>query len=77
MSELFLTNTDSDGVCTVTLNRPDIHNAFNDELILSLTEKFEEINTDDKVRVVILTGAGKSFCAGADLNWMKSMKDYS
>ena len=77
MSDLFLFELNDKGVATVTLNRPEIHNAFNDEMILSLTKKFKEMNGDDSVRVVILTGAGKSFCAGADLNWMKSMVDYS
>lgn len=77
MSELYLYECDERGVATITLNRPEIHNAFNDELISSLTKKFKEINSDDSVQVVVLTGAGKSFCAGADLNWMKSMIDYS
>jgi methylglutaconyl-CoA hydratase len=64
-------------VCTITLNRPDIHNAFNDELITSLITEFNSLAKDDAVRVVILTGAGMSFCAGADLNWMKQMVSYS
>lgn len=64
-----------EGVATVTLNRPEIHNAFNDELIIELTQTFRNIGTG--VRVVVLRGEGKSFCAGADLNWMKAMKDYS
>jgi methylglutaconyl-CoA hydratase len=67
---------DGRGVMTVTLNRPDIHNAFNDELIAELTDCFSRISEDDRVRIVVLTGAGKSFCAGADLNWMKRMVDY-
>ncbi|WP_372655304.1 enoyl-CoA hydratase-related protein [Halobacteriovorax sp.] len=77
MSELYLYECDELGVATVTLNRPEIHNAFNDDLIVALTKKFSEISNDESVKVVILTGAGKSFCAGADLNWMKSMIDYS
>lgn len=64
------------GIVTVTLRRPEIHNAFNDELIEELTKSFEEINKSD-ARLVILTGEGKSFCAGADLNWMSSMVNYS
>jgi methylglutaconyl-CoA hydratase len=63
-------------VVTVTLNRPDIHNPFDDETILELTDCFLKINTNDSIRTVIITGAGKSFCAGADLNWMKKMADY-
>jgi len=65
-----------DKVARVTLNRPDVRNAFNDELILELCNLFQAIRNDDDVRVVVLTGAGKVFCAGADLNWMKKMVHY-
>lgn len=65
------------GVATITLNRPDIHNAFDDVLIADLTGKIEALDADPLVRVIILTGAGKSFSAGADLNWMKRMAGYS
>ena len=65
------------GVATVTLNRPELHNAFNDELIRDLIKCFTELEVNSSVRLVVLTGEGKSFCAGADLNWMKRMKDYS
>ena len=74
---MFLSEEIKKGVIQVTLNRPEIHNAFNDEMISGLTNHFEELNSNDSVRLVILTGSGKSFCAGADLNWMKKMKDYS
>jgi methylglutaconyl-CoA hydratase len=74
---LYKYELDARGVATITLNRPELHNAFNDELILELIKKFRECESDEKVRLVILTGEGKSFCAGADLNWMKRMKDYS
>lgn len=67
----------ADGVCTVALNRPDLHNAFNAELIQSLSDTFTELNANNDIRVVVLTGAGKSFSAGADLNWMRSMADAS
>ena len=77
MSDLFLYELNDKGIATITLNRPEIHNAFNDELILGLTNKFKEMEDDELVRVVVLTGKGKSFCAGADLNWMKSMVGYS
>lgn len=70
-------NIDERGVATVTLNRPELHNAFNDELIKDLIACFHELDTNSGVRLVVLTGEGKSFCAGADLNWMKRMKDYS
>ncbi|MBC7429304.1 MAG: enoyl-CoA hydratase/isomerase family protein [Bacteriovorax sp.] len=65
------------GVATVTLNRPELHNAFNDELIRDLVLCFGELEKNVNARLVILTGEGKSFCAGADLNWMKRMKDYT
>jgi methylglutaconyl-CoA hydratase len=64
-------------LATVTLNRPDMHNAMNEELMKELTACFNNLSTDENIRVVILTGNGKSFCAGADLNWMKSMANYS
>lgn len=69
--EILLCETDSRGVATVTLNRPDIHNALNAELIAALTETFARLDADEAVRAVVLTGAGKSFSAGADLNYMK------
>lgn len=65
------------GVATVTLNRADKHNAFNAEMISELTDAFQLVERDPAVRVVVLTGSGKSFSAGADLNWMKSMAGYS
>jgi len=68
---------DERGVATVTLNRPDIHNAFDDQLIAELSTIFEHVGQDDAVRVMILASKGKSFCAGADLNWMKRMANYS
>jgi methylglutaconyl-CoA hydratase len=61
----------------VTLNRPERHNAFDDELIAELTETLRTIEADDGIRVVVLSGAGKSFSAGADLNWMKRMAGFS
>lgn len=66
-----------EGVATITLARPEIHNAFNDELIAELTQSFAGMASGSGVRVVVLKGEGKSFCAGADLNWMKRMVDYS
>jgi len=62
-----------DRVATVTLNRPEIHNAFDETLIAALTAAFVSLDDNDDVRVVVLAGVGKSFCAGADLNWMKRM----
>ena len=61
----------------VTMNRPERHNAFDDELIAAITEALRSMEAEDGVRVVILSGAGKSFSAGADLNWMKRMAGFS
>jgi methylglutaconyl-CoA hydratase len=61
----------------VTLDRSDVHNAFNDELIKLVTEAFTELGSRREIRVIVLAGNGKSFCAGADLNWMKRMVQYS
>ncbi|MBD66612.1 MAG: enoyl-CoA hydratase [Halobacteriovoraceae bacterium] len=77
MSELLKKDLNEKGTLTLTLNRPDVHNAFNDEVIQLLTLTFKEIENDSRVLRVVLTGAGKSFCSGADLNWMKSMINYS
>ena len=64
-------------VVKVFLNRPEVHNAFNDIMIKELLEVFRKLHDGGDARVVILSGAGKSFCAGADLNWMKRVKDFS
>ena len=60
----------------VALNRPELHNAFNETLIAELTAVLQMLDADASVRAVVLTGNGKSFCAGADLNWMKKMAGY-
>lgn len=65
------------GVATVTLTRADVHNAFNEQLIQELIDTFSYLEGSENVRVVVLTGEGRSFCAGADLAWMSRMKDYS
>ncbi len=75
--EFLKENLTENGVMTITLAREEVHNAFNEVLIAELTMVFEKINTNEKIRLVVLTGTGRSFCAGADLNWMKSMKDYT
>lgn len=66
-----------EGVAMVTLNRPELHNAFDDGLIARLTAELEALGADGSVRVVLLAANGKSFSAGADLNWMKRMAGYS
>lgn len=63
---------DERGVLRLALNRPEVHNAFDNNLIGSLTEALEGAEQDRAVRVVVLTGEGPSFSAGADLNWMRS-----
>jgi methylglutaconyl-CoA hydratase len=63
-------------VAIVTLNRPEVRNAFDDVLIADLTRVLREIDSDDEVRAMVLAGAGSAFCAGADLNWMKRMAGY-
>jgi len=66
----------NDRIITVFLNRPQVHNAFNDTMLKELADILETINHHPEIRVVIFTGEGKSFSAGADLNWMKKMVDY-
>ena len=68
-----LSSKDDRGVVTLTLNRPQLHNAFDDALIAELTAELLNANGNEAVKVVILTGAGKSFSAGGDLNWMRAM----
>lgn len=68
-------------VATVSLNRPEVHNAFNEVMIAELTRVFRGITGGEdrfeSIRAVVLTGEGKSFCAGADLNWMGKMRDFT
>jgi methylglutaconyl-CoA hydratase len=61
----------------LTMNRPERHNAFDDALITELTDALRAMEAEDGIRVVVLSGAGKSFSAGADLNWMKRMAGFS
>lgn len=64
--------TDARGVATLTLNRPDKHNAMSAPMIADLTQAARDLGADPSVRVVVLTGAGGSFCAGGDLGWMQA-----
>ena len=73
----FLTVTQLAAVATVTLNRPDVRNAFNDEVIAELTQAFTELGARSDVRAIVLAAAGTAFCAGADLNWMRRMAGFS
>ncbi|MGZ3184422.1 MAG: enoyl-CoA hydratase/isomerase family protein [Telluria sp.] len=64
-------------VATVTLNRPELRNAFNETSIAELAQAFDELGQDENVRAIVLAANGPAFCAGADLNWMKKMAGYS
>ena len=64
-------------VAQVWLNRPDVRNAFNDGVIAELTRVFAELGRDDELRVIVLGGHGKAFCAGADLSWLRAMASYT
>ena len=72
-----LTEIGSQGIATLTMNRPTIHNAFDDALIKDMTEALQRLEDDFAVRVVVLAANGTSFSAGADVNWMKRVAKYS
>lgn len=63
-------------ICTVWLNRPTLHNAMDDTMIAELTDVFKTFFNEENLRLVVLRGRGKSFCAGADLNYMKTIATY-
>lgn len=75
--DIVLVNRRDDGVAEVTLNRPDVHNALDEHLNPRIRDVFAELGRDASVRFVTLTGAGRSFCAGADLNWMRRTSTWS
>jgi methylglutaconyl-CoA hydratase len=66
-----------DMIGRITLNRPEVRNAFNDSVIAEVTTAFAELGQRDDVRCIVLAAEGTAFCAGADLNWMRKMADYS
>ncbi len=72
-----LVEVDREGIGWLTLNRPRVHNAFNDDLIARLGDALNRVAADPLVRAVALRAEGRSFSAGADLNWMRAMADYS
>lgn len=72
-----LIHRDLRGVVTVTLNRPEIHNAFDEHMIQELLQAFQTLSKDTSVRMLVLKGAGKSFCAGGDLDWMRRLATYT
>jgi methylglutaconyl-CoA hydratase len=77
MTDKVLTRIDDDGNATVMLNRPEVHNAFDPEMVEALTNVLQILEEDDHVRAVVLVGAGSSFCAGADISHMKKSAGFS
>lgn len=69
--------TDKRGVLTLSMDRPQVHNAFDAVMIRELTAALQAVDQDESTRVVVITGSGSSFSAGADMNWMRSLKDAS
>lgn len=76
-TETIRVSTDTNGVSTLVLNRPNVHNAFDDIMIRELHRTFEELDNDDRTRIVLLRAEGRSFSAGADLKWMKRAVDFT
>jgi len=76
-NEKVLLDVNAQGVATVTLNNPEKHNAFDDDIIKQLTDIFNNISQRDDISIMVLASNGKSFSAGADLGWMKRMAGYS
>ncbi|MDO8276803.1 MAG: enoyl-CoA hydratase-related protein, partial [Burkholderiaceae bacterium] len=72
-----LTIAVQDHIARITLSRPEVRNAFNDAVIQELKAAFEAVGARDDVRAVVLAAVGPAFCAGADLNWMRRMADYT
>ncbi len=75
--QLLITTIDKTGIARLTMNRPDLRNAFNQELIEEICEAMGRLGVNEAVRAIVLTGAGKAFSAGADLNMMRKVADYS
>ena len=75
--EPVLLDVTPEGVATVTLNRPELHNSFSDDVIERLADIFDDLSKQDGVRAVVIQGRGGSFCAGADLNWMRRAADFT
>ena len=72
-----LTNRDDYGNVTITLNRPEVHNAFDPDMVSALTATLADIAADDSIRAVVIAGAGKSFCAGADIAHMRQSAKFT
>jgi len=77
MAKKILSQVDADGNATVTLNRPEVHNAFDPDMVNTLTATLKQLEASDKVRAIVITGAGRNFCAGADIELMKRSATFS
>ena len=77
MSDTVVTRVDADGNATVMLNRPEVHNAFDPEMVEALTGALQELESESTVRAIVILGAGESFCAGADIGHMKKSASYT
>jgi len=76
MNDNIIVKTDERGVCTISINRPRLHNAFDPDTIQDLSIQLQFACDDDNVRLIVLTGEGETFSSGADINWMQSMVHY-
>ena len=77
MNERVLTHIDADHNATILLNRPEVHNALDPEMVTELTEAMKVLEADARVRAIVIAGAGPSFCSGADINQMKKSATYT
>ena len=77
MSKKVLSHVDADGNATVQLNRPEVHNAFDPEMVEALTRTLKQLEADGRVRAIVLTGTGKTFSAGADIEHMRKSARFS
>ena len=77
MSDTTTLQIDDLGVATITINRPEVHNAFDDHLIEELSARFESAENEDDVRLGVIAARGRTFCAGADLEWMRKSANFS
>jgi methylglutaconyl-CoA hydratase len=77
MSAAVVISQPSPHIAQVSLSRPDVRNAFNDVMIAEITQAFRTLGAQDDVRCIVLAAEGPAFCAGADLNWMRQMADYT
>ena len=75
MSNELIEDLSPDGVLRITMNRPEIHNAFDDVQVIRITKALESAAINENVRIIVLGGEGKSFSAGGDLNYMRRMGD--